>query len=155
MYTNQNRDVFTTIALGFKAERATATPPASAAGSIFTVSGGRVLVTRLFGEVTTAIQNQACNLKVTVNPTTGTSGDVASNLDIDNDEAGTFYIVEGDGTALIGVNAGTGWTAAGNPNAFIAPIGTIDIETSATNTGSIKWTIFYFPLDEGASVAAA
>lgn len=155
MYTNQHRDVFTTIARGFRVDRATDTLPTTAAESIFTVSGGRVLVTLLFGEVTVAIENQTCNLKVTVNPTTGTSGDVASNLDIDNDEAGTFYLVEGDSSALVGVSAGGSFFAAGTPAPIIVPVGTIDIETGATNTGEIKWTVYYLPLDEGAAIAAA
>lgn len=135
--------------------RATATPPATAAAALFNVAGGRILVHLLLGEVTTAIQNQLCNLKVTVNPTTGTSGDVASNLDIANDEIGTFYFPEGDGTALVGVNAGTGWGAIGAFNTFIVPVGSIDIETSATNTGSIKWDLWYEPLDSGAYVTVA
>lgn len=155
MFTNQHRDVFTTLALGFRVDRASAALPQTAAAAIFNIAGGRVMITRLIGEATVAIQNQANNTKVTINPTSGTSGDVASNLDIANDEAGTLYFVEGDGTALVGVNAGTGWAGAGLPHPFIAPIGSIDLETAASNTGEIKWTLFYFPIDDGASVSAA
>lgn len=133
-------------------DRLTDDLPATAAEALFNVHGGRVLVLKLIGEVTTIIQTQACNTKVTINPTTGTSGDVASNLDISADEVGTHYIVEGDGTALVGVNAGSGWSAVANP--WIAPIGTIDLETAATNTGKVKWTILYIPIDDGAYVTA-
>ena len=126
--------------------------PQTAAVATFNVNNGEVFVHLMYGRVTTVIQTQTNNLKVTSNPTTGTSGDVASNLDISADEAGTLYILEGDGTALIGTNAGQGWLAIGAPNPFILNAGTIDIETSASNTGRIKWHIFYEPLVEGATV---
>ena len=126
--------------------------PQTAAEATFNVNNGEVLVHLMYGRVTTLIQTQTCNTKVTLNPTAGTSGDVASNLDITADEVGTIYIVEGDGTALVGATAGTTWGAAGLPHPFIVNVGTIDIETSATSTGRIKWHVFYEPLVEGATV---
>ena len=126
--------------------------PATVAEATFNVNNGEVLVHLMYGRVTTLIQTQTCNTKVTLNPTAGTSGDVASNLDITADEVGTIYIVEGDGTALVGATAGTTWGAAGLPHPFIVNVGTIDIETSATSTGRIKWHVFYEPLVEGATV---
>ena len=129
--------------------------PQTAAEATFNVNGGEVLVHLMYVRVTTVIQTQANNTKVTLNPTTGPSADVASNLDITADEVGTIYIVEGDGTALIGVNAGQTWAAAGLPHPFIVNAGTIDIETGGSNTGRIKWHIFYEPLVEGATVVKA
>lgn len=155
MYTNQSRDVFTTMGLGFHTVKTAASLPASTTQNIFTISGGRVLVTVFFGEVSTVIQAQACNLKVTSVPTTGSAVDVATNLDINAFEAGAILVAEGDGTALIGTTAGAGFAPALNALPFILPIGTIRIATSATNTGATKWDIFYFPLDEGASVVSA
>jgi hypothetical protein len=143
-----------TMGGGLMVVKAAAALPATTAAAIFTVTGLNEVV-RLFGVVGTAIQNQTCNLKVTVNPTSGTSGDVAANLDIDNDEAGTFYIVEGDGSALIGVNAGTGWGGVGLPHPFLVNTGTIDIETGATNTGTVAWYCIYRPLAASASIVAA
>ena len=126
--------------------------PQTAAVATFNVNNGEILVHLLYGRVTTVIQTAANNLKVTLNPTTGTSADVASNLDITADEVGTIYIVEGDGTALIGVNAGQTWAAAGLPHPFIVNAGTIDFETSASSTGRIMWHLFYEELVEGANV---
>lgn len=153
MNTNQQRDVFTTIALGFHVARATDTLPQTTVESLFTVTGGRVLITLLFGEVTTAIQNSDPVMKLTSNPTTGTSVDVASTVDTSSLEIGGMVICEGDTTALIKVNAGGGGPANAMP--WICPIGTIDLETGASKTGSVKWDLWYLPLDEGASVAAA
>ena len=139
--------------LWLHASRGPSNLPQSAAAAIFNVDGGRVLVMRMFGTVTTVIASSATkNLKVTLNPDSGTSGDVAANLDIESDEVGTTYVVEGDGTALVGVNAGSGWSAVANP--FVVNAGTIDIETSASHTGAIKWDVFYIPVDAGARLNA-
>ena len=154
MLSATDRQVRTELGLGFRVDRATAALPQSTAEALFTVAGGGCLVTLLLGEVTTVIQTQACNTKLTVNPTAGTSGDVASVLDITADEVGTLYFPEGDGTALVGVNAGTGFTA-GVKQPFIVPVGTIDLDCAASNTGAVKWSIFYVPLDAGAVIAAA
>lgn len=139
---------------GFRVNKAAANLPATTTQNIFAVAGGRVLVTALYGEVTTVIQAQACNLKVTSAPTTGTAVDLAANLDINADEAGCIYVVEGDGTALIGANAGAGLNAIGGTQ-IVLPIGNVRIETSATNTGATKWSLWYWPLDDGATVVTA
>jgi hypothetical protein len=138
--------------LGRRVDKAAATLPATTNQTIFTITGGRIAVTLLMGEVTTIIQNQANNLKVTSVPTTGTAVDLAANLDIANDEAGTLYLVEGDGTALVGANAGAALNAIGFAP-MIIPAGIIRITTSATNTGATKWQCWYWALDNGATVA--
>lgn len=145
---------FAAVHLGFRVDKTSATLPATTTQNIFTVTGGRVLVTKLFGEVTTVVQAQVCNLKVTSAPTTGTAVDLAANLDINAKEAGTLFLVEGDGTALVGANAGAALSGVGD-NGMVIPIGSIRIETSATNTGATKWTLYYIPLDDGATVASA
>jgi len=141
------------IAQTVRVEKSAATLPATTTQNIFTVSGGRVLVKGIIGEVTTAVQAQVCNLKVTVVPTTGTAYDVAANVDINADEIGTLYSVEGDGTALLTVSSGAIQAATGT--GFIVSPGTIRIATSATNTGATKWTLYYEPLDPEARVASA
>ena len=140
--------------LGAKLDRATAALPASTYGALFTISKGRVILTSLVGEVTTIIETQACNLKVTSTPTTGTAVDIATNLDIGTapDEVGCLYGIGAYVGALVGTNAG----ATVLPTYMIViPIGTLGITTSATNTGSIKWTATYIPLDDGAEMTVA
>lgn len=156
MYTNQNRDVFTTFGLGFRTSKTAAVLPQTATQNIFTISGGRVMVMALIGEVTTVFTATATNLKVTSTPTTGTAVDIASNLAVASFELGAILIVEGDQTALIGTATGAGAAPALNALPFVIPIGVIKIETSANNvTGATKWDIWYFPLDDGASVVSA
>jgi hypothetical protein len=154
MYTNQYRDVFTTMAMGFRASKATATVPQSTTQDIFVVSGGFVLVKLLYGVVTVEIgAGTTPDLQVQHDPTTGTTIDLATDVVIASDEVGTIYYVEGDGTALIPISSGYGQAAAGG--GFFLPVGTIQIATTESTAGSTRWEIFYFPLDEGASIASA
>ncbi len=149
----KNADV-RTIAAGIAVSRATATLPASTLGHIFTVSGGRVLVRYLVGEVTTIIQAQACTVKVTHTPTAGTAVDwSAASASISALEVGgKLGLPAAAATALVTGNAGGILT---HLSEWVATAGTIDITTSATNTGSIKWDLVYVPLDNGAQVVAA
>lgn len=143
----------TRLNLGEQVNRATAALPATTAEALFTVAGGRVAITNIVGEVTTVIQTQANNTKLTANPTTGTSVDLCTVLDITAKEVGALFSVSTFVTgALVGGTAG----AALLPDApVVVNVGTIDLDCAATNTGAIKWSIWYLPLDDGASIEAA
>lgn len=146
----------TTFGLGHHVSRAADTLPQTTTEHLFQVTGGRVLITLLFGEVTTIIQNSDPVAKLTSTPTTGTAFDIASTVDIKSCEVGSLITAEGDGTALIlaSTTASAGAGLLNNLTAWICPIGYIDLITGASKTGGIKWDLWYFPLDEGASVAA-
>ncbi len=141
------------LLLGKKVERATATLPQSTAAAIFTIATGRVLLTQIIGEVTTVIQTQANNTKLTANPTVGTSVDICAVLSITADEVGCLYGITGLNTdALIGINAGA---LPAQTRGVVLPAGTLDLDCAASNSGSVKWTLFYIPIDDGAYVEAA
>ena len=141
------------LILGKKVERDTATLPQTTQAAIFNIKGGRVAITQIVGEVTTAIQNQANNTKLVGNPTTGTDVDICAVLSIANDEVGTLYGITGTNTdAMVGINAGA---LPGQAKSVILPIGSLDLSCAASNTGSVKWTIFYVPVDDGAYLEAA
>ncbi len=147
-------DYPTPFRLGHHVSRDADTLPQTTIESLFTIAGGRVLITLLFGTVTTtAIQNSDPVAKLTANPTTGTSVDIASTVDLSSLEIGGFIVCEGDTSALIKCNAGAGYGA--NLTPWIANTGTIDLETGASKTGSVAWDLWYVPLDAGASVVAA
>jgi hypothetical protein len=149
----KNADI-RTIAAGLAVARATATLPATTAQNIFTVSGGRILLKYLVGEVTTIVQAQACTLKVTSTPTTGTAVDLsAASASISGAEVGAkFGLPAAAATGLVFGNAGGILTGLAQ---WVIPIGNISYTTSATNTGSIKWDLIYVPLENGAQVVAA
>jgi hypothetical protein len=149
--------------LGIRVEKAAFTLPATASTEMFTVSGGRVVVTSLFGEVTTVVQSQACNLNVTIDPTgAGAAADLVAATEINGDAVGTFYSVSGIQAALLGTQKEGGTEVPTHALAkmpvgggFLVPAGSIYLKTSATNTGATKWVMTYIPLDDGASVVAA
>ena len=142
------------LTTGIRVDRATATLPQTADVALFNVTGGRVLLVGLVGEVTTVIQTQANNTKVKFNPTaTGADQDLCAVLDITADPVGELYTISGTvGDAmrsdlLIG-------------NAMLtAPLllseGAIELDCAASNTGSVAWSLVYVPWDDGAEVAAA
>lgn len=151
---NQSQiDAAPIYSLGIHVARATATLPQSATGHLFTVAG-RVFVSLLFGQVTTAIQSTDPVAKVTLTPTVGTAIDVASTVDLSSLEVGGFIFVEGDGTALVKSNAGGAFSALGSVG-FIVNAGFIDLITGASKTGNVKWDLYYVPIDDGSSVVAA
>lgn len=150
------------IAMGTKVSKAAFTLPATTSTAIFTVTGGRVLVTSLIGEVTTVLGATATNLNVTVDPTgANAAADLAAATVVTSDAVGTLYSVTGAPADLLSA-AAVGNTQAPNyvaavvtAQGFIVPAGSILLKTSATNTGATKWDLTYIPYDDGASVAAA
>jgi hypothetical protein len=137
---------------GRRVERDSAALPQSAAAPIFTITG-TVALLGIVGRVTTAIQNQTNNTKLVGNPTTGTDVDICAVLNIANDEVGTLYGITGlFSDALVGANAGAGVL---QHRPVVLQDGTLDLSCSASNTGAVKWTLFYAPLTDGATVVAA
>lgn len=143
----------TKATLGVQVSRAAASLPASTAAAVFTITGGRVFVPLIVGEVTTVIETQANATKLQMNPTAGTTADLCAALDITADEVGTLYTITGLRTdAMLGNNAGG---APAQLRGIVLPVGDIELVCAATNTGAIKWDLWYVPLDIRARVAAA
>lgn len=142
-----------TINFGLKVEQPAKTVPQNALSALFTVSGGRVLVTGLVGEVTTVIGGTTPSAKLVANPTVGADTDITTAVAVTSDPVGNLYGLDALGGALIVLESAT--TVPNNAAVVVKP-GTIDLHVSAADaTGAIKWTLFYAPLDDGASVAAA
>lgn len=121
--------------------------------SLFAVTGGEVLITGLWGKVTTSITTDSETLNLQMHPTTGDTVVLVTATNL-----GTTDTVAGD---VIGVNAttlapATSWKAFGHPATFIATTGTIEcaVVTSSSN-GVVAWYCTYVPLTPGASVAAS
>lgn len=153
---NTNPESFTAVVLGFRTERATAALPQTAAASLFTISGGRVRITSIIGEVTTVIQTQADNTKLTFDPTdAGATQDLCAVLDITADAVGTMYSITG--TPATAMQDGLNFLSSNKQLAqpLILKPGDIKLDCAASNTGSVKWTIFWQPLDDGAAIVAA
>ena len=140
------------LMLGQKVERATSNMTTGL--ELFTVSEGNCLVTLMMGEVTTLIGSESVDFDIVADPTTGTSTDIAATLAVDADEAGTLYCVNGvAATALV---AGSSGSVAGPLQPFIVAPGAIEITVTddGAHTGSVAWTLFYIPLEDGAYITA-
>jgi len=156
MYRSEaNWEALNLLGFGFHVSRVEDTLPQTTTESLFTVAGGRCLVTLMYGEcVTTVFSATDPQLKITSNPDTGSSVDTAATVDSKDLEVGGFLLVEGDTSALVKSLGGGIITAAGQRE-WVVPEGTIDLVAAASQTGSMKWDLFYVPLDDGAYIVSA
>lgn len=146
------------LLLGVRVDRPTDTLPQTATEALFNITGGRVAVTSLVGEVTTVIGTGTTpDAKLIYNPTAaGTSFDLCTAVSISADAVGQQYYIAGNvatpGALLVG-------GAVGQSNAvFDMPLvlseGAIELNMDESVTGSVTWTLTYIPLDDGAAIAA-
>lgn len=160
MTTSYNNADLREILFGQGIPRATAVLPtvAQSPQNIFTVTGGRIVITSLIGEVTTAIGATPQTLKISSLASAAGASAVdlcAPSADISTAAIGTHLTLPQivsdpmvtDIASLSGVLA--------SPLRYIIPAGAITLTSTATNTGSVKWDIMYVPLDLGVIVAAA
>jgi hypothetical protein len=129
--------------------------------SLFTIAGGRVVVTSLVGRVTVAIGSTVSNAKLTFNPTAaGTSVDICTAVAITSDAVEqTYTLATTHSTAAPGaliVAGDVGWASPVLPFPDVFNAGVIEQNLSADPVGGeITWTVTYIPLDNGASLVAA
>lgn len=121
--------------------------------ALFTVATGRVLVTAMWGLVTTSI-TVANSYKLQVNPTAGDTQDLCAATDIGTTDTVAGSILQfGLATTtappkLISVGYGTALLGT------VLPVGQIE-HVSAGTDGAITWYLTYVPLDDDATVVAA
>lgn len=136
-----------------RTERAADTLPQTAQEPLFTITGGRVYVYAIIGEVTTVIQTQTNNAQLVFNHATAADVDLCADLDISADAVGELYSITGVfANAMV---SGFALPATVLPSPLILSEGSIDLDCSASNTGAVAWTVFWAPLDDGVYVAAA
>lgn len=152
-YNWSGRQAAALVQLGVRVDKTATTNPQSTAVDLFTIAGGRVLLTGIVGEVTTIMGAVGNNTQLRSNPTTGTTSPICAVLDTANDEVGTLYGITGSvGDAMLGDDAGG---VRMGPAAVVLPIGSLELHCAANNTGATKWSLWYVPLDDGATVTAA
>lgn len=140
-----------TIVLGNRAEKSTGTLAASTI-SLFTIAGGAVAITSIYGEVTTAI-TVANSYKLQANPTTGTTKDLVAATDIGTTDTPAGSLLGFDGVAASSIQQGPGAVPM-----LLRPIavntGVIE-SVSAGTDGVILWVVTWVPLTTGATLVAA
>lgn len=151
-------DQLRTLLYGSKVDKATGVV-ANGVTSLFTIAGGRVVVTSLVGRVTTAIGATASNCKLTYNPTAaGTSFDLCTAVAIASDAVEQTYYIAGNvatpGALLVGGEVGQANGIFASP--YILQAGVLEQNLSADPVGgAITWSLTYIPYDSGASIVAA
>lgn len=152
----QSGQTYEALHLGFRVEKAQGATVATGETSLFTITGGRVLLTQIVGEVTTVIQTQATSVKIVYDPdstvTAGADTDLCAVLDISADVVGLLYGITG--TVADAMIEGLGRVLAQHTPHVLSE-GAIHQNSSAASSGGIKWTMWYVPLDDGAVVVAA
>jgi len=138
------------LRLGKKVEKDSTAIALASTKPMFTVTGGRIAITALHGEVaTTNIQAQANDLTIGVDPTVGAAGALGTLIETNGAVIGTTFSITGNPADAIIKNTGVAVTCK---RPCIVPAGAIQYTTAADNTGEMKWTIWYWPVDRGAYV---
>lgn len=143
--------------LGYRAQAADANSPQGTVTNIFTVGGGRVLVTRIVGQVGTIVASASSVWKLTHNPTVGGSVDIATDLEMNAMNAGTIIQSQNDGTALVATDGQeTVLAVAGEAiNSLELDVGVVEWECGESQTGTAKWDLWYWPIEDGAYVTGS
>lgn len=141
------------ISLGRYVQGKTSTVSGAGTHQVFTVAGGEVLITSLWGKVDTAITGATGTYALQVDPTTGDTDTVvtATPLGATDVVAGTVLGVrdQGDGTT----DFAPGQFALGN---LVATTGEVElVAADATADGVIDWFCTWVPLTAGATVEAS
>ena len=159
MSTLINNTELREIALGRYVQGKTTTITADTTYQLFTVAGGEVLVTGLYGKVTTAISDAGEDVALQVDPTSGATYAISGHSgDVGTTDTAAGNLLTGhydqDGTSNVPVLV----VGADQPFRFVCPTGEIELVVG-TGTGAedgvIEWYLTYVPLTAGASVAAS
>ena len=135
---------------GITVTRAASNLPATTSGNLFSVSG-RIILTGIVGQVTTAIQAQANAIKLEAFLTAAAAAtDLCATAESNGQGVGKLFGITGAPATA----ATFGYGVPQTNELFINGPGFIRLNTAATNTGQMSWTLTYVPLDDGAAVAA-
>lgn len=128
-------------------QRAAANLPQSTTQTLFTVTGGKVLLLGMVGKVTATVQSQANNTSVIFGATEELT---PFSTDLSGAVAGSLLGLNASGISTIAVEVLRPFPAA--PVVLDSGVGVL-LSCSASNTGQVAWTLWYRPLDPGAAVS--
>lgn len=131
--------------------------PQTADKALFRITGGKVRILEIVGEVTTVMQADANNTKLKHNPAgVGADVDICAVLDVNADAVGTLYSITGDFSDAMQDGL---WSLETDElmekRGIILGPGDIELDCAASRTGAVKWTVNYELVDEGANIALA
>ena len=148
-----NASAFRNAILGSAPVAKAYTPLVVETKTLYTIAGGRVMLTSLYGLVTTDI-TVANTVKLQANPTTGTTQDLCAATDI-----GTTDTLAGALLSFQGLTGDSLLRGVGVVQTLKAPLiiatGTIEQVTATGADGGITWYVTWIPMDDGATLVAA
>jgi hypothetical protein len=144
--------------LGLRVDRAASVTPQHGGTddvTYFTVYAGRILMTLLVGEVTASMAAGANSVNIYHTPGAGALAAIAAATSIASYAEGDILTITGllTDTMLPAVTAGASHSMTYG-GVILVP-GTIKFNATGATTGNWKWSLWYFPLEEGAYVTAA
>lgn len=157
-YNLSTRGRVADINLGLRVDRDAALVTAATV-PIFTVAGGRVLMTGFLGEIVVAIAATATTLQIT-HLTTDVTAVVTplclASADIQSMAAGRMFTLPAAVGSALAISVGSSAAVMNVAPTYALKVGSLQLVGSAAPaTGTIKWSMWYIPLDDGAYVSAA
>jgi hypothetical protein len=125
-------------------------------GTLFNIAGS-VQILQITGRVTTIIQSQATNVKLSLTMDSLTAKDICANLDINGFAVGSLLGISGTLTdAMLGATGVA--VIAPQAAAIVAACitsGILTVTFGAASTGAIVWEVLWIPLNAAGSITAA
>ena len=139
-------------ALGIVVDRPTSALPQTATSTLFTITGGPVLLIAIIGTVTTELGAVANNTKLTFGAT-----DLCTTVALNANAVGTRLSITGTfANAMLATGALV--PLAVQATSVVLPPGAsllLDCDASDGGGGRVQWTAVYVPLSATANLAAA
>ncbi len=142
--------------LGAVLSRATQTIPQTTQYALFNIIGGKVLMTSIVGEVTTAIGSAGTlKLILTADATTAGDTDLCAAVDMSACTEGDLLSITGlPATNMLVSQKGSVQTM--DYKGVAMNEGTLDLHAAdSSTTGDVKWVVTYVPIDDEAEMTVA
>jgi hypothetical protein len=121
---------------------------------LYTIAGGRVMITSLYGLVTTDITVAGTTL-LRSNPTTGVTGNLCTATDLGTTDTLAGAVLGISGVVGDSILNSIGWTTGFKQGYLIVATGQIEMVTATGADGAISWYVTWVPMDDGATLVAA
>lgn len=137
---------------GVEVVKSAAALPQTAAATLFTVTGGRVLLLDIMGAVTVQIGAVANATKLQL----GQATDICATVEMNVAAVGSVLHITGTPANAM-VKAAPAAVIPIQATALVVTPTTIDVRCAGSDGGGgrVKWTIHYIPLEAGATVVAS
>uniref|UniRef100_A0A6M3LW76 Uncharacterized protein n=1 Tax=viral metagenome TaxID=1070528 RepID=A0A6M3LW76_9ZZZZ len=157
-YAPSTRARIADLVAGMRVDRAAALVTAATV-NLFTVTGGRVLLTGFLGEVVAAIANTVTTLQITHLTTEATAVVTPlciASADIAQYASGRMFTLPAAVGSVLTVSVGSSAALMNAAPTYALKVGGLRLVGSAAPlTGTIKWSVWYVPIDDGAYMTAA